>query len=383
MNFYLVPLEARRNYRAPRYVKARWYEHGLEGYWSLKDFGCNSPIGLIGTDIALRQRDVFRIQTTGAWTQKSRNDLTAYLKQAGIEGAWIAKANDWREGLHRIAGMTQVMQSANDDPYTNATLQNPSKWLGRAVLFGPARLAPLDMRLYFAEQEARRFRIRDWVIIGREWVNERLGMSMPVFAGGALPVTDAFTTASDQLLTAYSANWSMNVGQIMVIAATDDFRGNSLSAEAAGFHNVETFSNEQYSQVTTPTVGVSDWCGCAARCAAAGTATYYAWYQSDTADYSFKNVAGTTTTLGSSGGGGAAGDTLRLETQGTTIRPKRNGSVPGTPGAQTDSSIASGKAGISAWVATGVTRGDNFEGGNLPGGIVYNPGIPMMGLIGR
>lgn len=371
MNFYLLPIETHRGYRAPRYVKARFFDGGQEGYWSLKDFGHTSSICLIGTDITLRKPDAFRIPANGSWSRKDRADLAGFLKGAGIKDRWVTRADNWREGLHRIAGMTQVLQSAYDDPMSTKVMQDPSRWLGRGILFGQARLAPLDMMRYFREEEEKRFCWGDWILYGRQWVDERRGIIVPVIAGGALPATDTFTAATDQVLTTYSANWTMNINTIMVIAATDTFRGNNLASESAGFHNVETYNNNQRSQVTIPTIGGSDFCGVAFRC---GTgANYYAFYEADTSDYLFKNVASTVTTLGSSGGGGAAGDTIAGEAEGTTIRPIRNGSVPGTPGAQTDSSLSSGKAGISAWVAADITRGDNFEGSNLASGsLVYN-----------
>ena len=376
MILYLLPIERIGYGRGPRYLKWKFAE-GLDYRWSLKDFGHTSEIGLAATDHALHAPDALQLPVT--WSQLDRDRVGGYLRSAGIEHGWVEQARDWREAWQRLAGLTQVYQSAMDDPVTSMKLQDPSVWLGRRILFGFDQLTPLDMDLYRQEQiairKARQWRIGDWLVIGREWVNQVTGRVVPVIAGGALPATDVFTTGADAALATYSANWSMNTGAIQVLAASDDFRGNSAGAIGNGFHNVETYDNDQYSQVTISAISDAAFIGAASRCGAAGVDSFYFWQEADTSDYLGKHVTGTETQLGSSGAGGAVSDTMRLETESTTIRPKRNGSVPGTPGEQTDSSLSSGKAGINSWNNSADTRGDDFEGGNL---VVAWDGFPSI-----
>ena len=325
-------------YRGPSHLPWR-FGTGLPCRWSMKDFGNDIPIAIVATDKPLPVRD-------------------ENLREYGIDTRWVERAANPRERLHRLLGVAFAMQAGVD---------RPDVWLGRDIHFGFASLLAWDKKQQATEYEASLPRIGEWVLRGRVWVNEISGRMVPVIAGGALPVTDAFTTGADAALTTYSANWSINTGNFQVLAASDDFRANSTNNESGAFHNVETFGNNQYAQVVLTAISDTGTLGAATRCGAAGVASYYHFYTGDTANYLAKMVTGTWTQLGSDGSGAANGDTIRIESNGTTQTPKINGSATGTPGAQTDSSLASGKAGISGWGAASTLRGDNFEGGNLGG----------------
>lgn len=185
----------------------------------------------------------------------------------------------------------------------------------------------------------------------------------------ALPATDNFTGVDGTQLTTYSANWTLNNGDF-------DIQSNALACDAndeCGAHwNADVFSNDQYSEVDLTGFATSGlWVGVCVRAAASG-ATYYGYYGSGDDSYLFKMVSGTWTEI-ASGGAVASGDTLRLEAQGTTLTPTQNGSTTGTPGAQTDSAIASGSSGVAGYADADDLRMDDWEGGNIGGGGISIP----------
>lgn len=197
----------------------------------------------------------------------------------------------------------------------------------------------------------------------------------------ALPASDNFTTGTDQLLTAYSANWSA-VSNNMWVFQTPDSVTASANAESACRWSADAFNNDQYSQAAIEAIGSLNWTGVAVRCAS-GAATYYGLYPggTGTADsYLFKMVAGTWTQLGPTGGAWSTSDTIRLEVSGTTLTPIRNGSTYASIGAQTDASIASGSAGVCGYgdESLSAVRIDNFLADNLGAAPVLLP-IPIRG----
>jgi hypothetical protein len=184
----------------------------------------------------------------------------------------------------------------------------------------------------------------------------------------ALPATDDFTTGSDQAIEDYSANWTINSGAMQVLAASDDVHSNTASADTGAHWNADTFDDDQYSQATVSALsGTYIYIGICAR-AAASAETYY-FYESANNDkkYLTKRVAGSNTELASSANVWSASDDVRLETNGTTITPILNASTDTDLGAQTDSSITSGSAGVMGWGSGNVARVDDWEGGNLAG----------------
>ena len=190
----------------------------------------------------------------------------------------------------------------------------------------------------------------------------------------ALPYQDTFTAASNSTLQSYSANWTISAGAFSVDATNDAVYPNSAGAECGAFVNSETPSADQYAQVVLSNiVDANASVGPAVRCAAGGN--YYGLYYSRSGGgmvFLFKMVGGTWTGIAESIGVGAwaNGDVLRLEVSGTTLTPKRNGTLIAALGTKTDSSLSSGKVGICGYDALSTCRLDNFEGGNLGGGAV-------------
>lgn len=190
----------------------------------------------------------------------------------------------------------------------------------------------------------------------------------------ALPATDAFTAANGTVLTTYSASWTNNNGTFAI--NTNSVHPNSGVADDAAAHwNADVFSNDQYSQGTIVALGATIYIGVSVRCHASAFTFYQ--FNSDSADgcYLDKYVAGVYTQLGSTGGVFAVSDVIYLQASGTTLTPKKNGSTVVTPGAQTDSAITSGSAGIGGAGNGSTSRLDSWEGGNLGGATTASPPI--------
>lgn len=193
----------------------------------------------------------------------------------------------------------------------------------------------------------------------------------------ALPATDSFTTGSDQLITAYSANWQAVSSTMQVIAATDDVAPNGAGLESGAGWTADTFNNDQYSQVVITALNVASAAGAAVRMDLGGGDSYYGYYSDSNNSYLFV-MSGGWTQLGSNAAAAAVSDVVRIEASGTTITPKKNGSTTGTPGAQTNSTLSSGAAGVCGWDNDVNSRLDNWEGGNL-GGVALKPRLALMG----
>ena len=183
----------------------------------------------------------------------------------------------------------------------------------------------------------------------------------------SLPASDAFTTGTNANLASYSANWTQNNGTFRVLASTDDVR--TYSSDEIGAHwNADSFDNDQYSEGEINSLSASATVGVAVR-VHASAATYYALYAQDTyGTYLGKVISGSWTELGNTGTTFSASDVIRLEAEGTAITPYRNGGVFSAIGAETDSSISSGYAGLSGWESASDARIDNWEGGNIASG---------------
>lgn len=180
--------------------------------------------------------------------------------------------------------------------------------------------------------------------------------------------TANFNGTNGTALVTHNANFSLVTGNFQL-------RDNALEsnvgggAESAARWNANTFNNDQYATATVVNVGTaaSDGVGLAVRCSSSAT-TYYGMYFTGSLNmWLFKVITGSWTQLGSAVAVPADNDVLRLEVEGTTLRPTKNGSSTGTPGNQTDSAIASGSGGVSGWGSAGSSTNqiDNWEAGNL------------------
>jgi len=175
----------------------------------------------------------------------------------------------------------------------------------------------------------------------------------------ALPATDSFTGTNGTQIEVYSANWTLNAGAI-------DIQSNAIApdnpTDESGAHwNADSFSNDQYAELTLAALASGYQIGPAVR-AHVSAATYYIYYTDGGATQIAKMVGGVWTQLGSDLANPANGSVLKLEVSGTTLTAYDDDV---SQGSRTDSSIASGYAGVAAYGDNTTTRGDNFEGGNL------------------
>lgn len=164
------------------------------------------------------------------------------------------------------------------------------------------------------------------------------------------------------------ANWTTGTALSAPGILSNAFATQGASDHGA-FYNAITWPNNQYSQVAAVVNATSfNTDGAPLARMASGAWTAYLWDISNVPQGKlFKVVAtaftgiSTATNLTCN-----AGDTVRLETQGTTIRGLVNGSVISGQ-SQTDSAISSGSAGVFFSSATATTTAwwDNFEGGDF------------------
>ena len=217
-------------------------------------------------------------------------------------------------------------------------------------------------------------RVGDWVLAGRIWYNTRTGQSMRAISGGALPASDTFTGTNGTQLTAYSANWTLNAGDLDIQTNAVSPDGGNYFGTVAAHWNADSFDNDQYAQITVVALSAAElwnFIGVSVR-AHASAATFYTFFGGSDGTYLYKQVAGSENQIGSVAAAVSVNDVLKLTVSGTTLTPNKNGSTTGTPGAQTDSSIASGYAGLGGYSgdsgARTNTRGDSWEGGNLSTG---------------
>jgi len=188
----------------------------------------------------------------------------------------------------------------------------------------------------------------------------------------ALPITDAFTDTNGTTLPAHNANWVQNNGAFQI--QSNKVQSNSGGAETCAHWVGDTFDNNQYAFITILANSTGDnGIGPSCRCAAGAVATYYGLYASTQGGgwlQLFKNITGTWTQFGSNDFGIAGGEGLRLEVNGTTLHPTRNGAAPSF-GDFVDSAIPSGWGGVTGYSGGTAADGDNWEAGNLTV-ITYN-----------
>lgn len=194
----------------------------------------------------------------------------------------------------------------------------------------------------------------------------------------ALPASDDFNRANN---TTLGANWTLVKGLFGI--NTNAAYSRSAGADTLARWNADTFGNDQYAQVTISVLSVDNIAvGVACRLDTGGAETGYFAYAfrnvSPNVDVELaKYVAGVYTTI-STTSGFAVGDVLRLEVEGTTLRLYRNGSLVDT---RTDSSIASGAAGVSGFGNSTSGRMDDWSGSNLAAAVAGQYLTPMRGII--
>lgn len=352
MYFSLLPLDTKTvngaTHRGP--LALRWrLADGLDLPWSLKDFNNDIPFGIVATETPIP-----------AARKATSHEALGILSDAGVPVTWIKRAGSEPEKLHRLFGVVFAMQAGID---------RPDVWLGRDMHFGFGTLSAWDKEQQAAEQEASLPRLGEWVLRGRAWVSAITGRMIPVIAGGALPATDVFTNTNGTVLSTHNANWVRNSAAGTLVITSNALRAAYYTDDVIYHWAGDTFANDQYSQATFTAIASNYYyMGLAVRAASGATDTEYYFTSGgvDTNVYVFKRVTGTSTNIQTVASSAfAVNDVARMESEGTTIRVKKNGTAFST---NTDSSISSGYAGVAGTADADGTRIDSWEGGNLSAG---------------
>ena len=173
--------------------------------------------------------------------------------------------------------------------------------------------------------------------------------------------TEDFTGANGTQVSALT-NWS-DVTSYGPDIQTNAYAPDRNNAEQCTRWSANSFTTDQYAENTLVAKGDA-LAGPAVRCSGAAE-TYYGLYGSGTA-YMFAVVTGSWSQLGGDGGAWEVNDVIRLTAEGGTITPSINSSDMDI-GAQTDDTILSGYAGITAYSNDESHRFDDWTGADIGG----------------
>jgi hypothetical protein len=198
----------------------------------------------------------------------------------------------------------------------------------------------------------------------------------------ALPRLEPFTHADGDLVASI-AGWaylptSGGAGTQKIQIVSNRVYNHNAAFGTTAYDTLNTYNNDQYAQIVYHNTGTG-YIGVAVRCDTAnpggtgdGTHRTCYFFEATAGDrYFAKKVANVETQLGDDAGTPSDGDVLRIEASGTTIGAKVNGTQIFSV---TDSSIASGSAGIFGEGDDANSVADDWEGGNLAvaGQVPYN-----------
>ena len=180
----------------------------------------------------------------------------------------------------------------------------------------------------------------------------------------AVLATDTFTRADNLDL---GTDWDVPTGGSAFQLLNNAAAPRNPDTDAVESNNSATWPNDQYAQCAATVSGTTSTAGPGpAVRIATGALTLYRCVVSHAASNNVelaKIVSGTYTQLALRTQAWTDGDVLRLEVAGTTLKVFRNGTQMGAN--VTDSSIASGRAGIGFSSVTTSASLDNWEGGDF------------------
>lgn len=176
--------------------------------------------------------------------------------------------------------------------------------------------------------------------------------------------TDNFNRAD---VNPIGGNWTTVTSEGAFKIVSNAVQPASLSADSTAYYNAVTWPNDQYAQVkvTVNETTAGNGLGPCVR-ASASANTFYRVVADHAGSGNIelsKFIAGSYTQIWGRTATFVNGDTLRLEVQGTTLRVYINGVQVGADA--TDSSIASGNAGLAYSSNTVSVSGDDWEGGDF------------------
>jgi hypothetical protein len=215
-----------------------------------------------------------------------------------------------------------------------------------------------------------------------------LFLGLASYAGAAASrtsvATDAFAYSTGALHTVSGGNWAQagdtGWGAMEVTSGTifgSATAGQSV-ASAARWTGAGSFTDNQYAKIVVPIVtnGGDNNSNIGVACRASGVdgtrSFYYAWVTANFVSdpnrtvQTGKYVSGTHTQQHSANFAFAAGNTIEIECNGTTITVLKDGVALGGSYTWTDSDITTGKPGVTGMGNNAATvSGDTWEGGNL------------------
>ena len=167
---------------------------------------------------------------------------------------------------------------------------------------------------------------------------------------------DLFNRADNASL---GSDWTAIRGTNPYDVFSNSARCNGASAENASIYTPFTPANDQWAEATVVARSADAYIGPVVR----GSSNNYYIFYGDTGNRAlYRIVSGTATSLASSATGFAINDVIRLEVEGTTLRAYVNGVLWTS---LTDSSLASGNAGIGTWSNSNQGRLDTFRADNI------------------
>ncbi len=171
-------------------------------------------------------------------------------------------------------------------------------------------------------------------------------------------VSDAFERPNGGV----GANWTPTEGAFSITSDAISLSSQGGDSRGSMYWNAATFPNDQFSQITIGAVGGStSTLGPAVRMQNSGENYYMLAAIGTTVNLQVES-AGANSTIGVYNHQIVPGDVLRLEVQGTTLTAKLNGTTILT---ETDSTFASGSAGIAGLNTTSPTIGGDWVGGPI------------------
>jgi hypothetical protein len=180
----------------------------------------------------------------------------------------------------------------------------------------------------------------------------------------AILVQDNFNRANQNPL---AGNWSTPTGANALQLSSNAVTYTDFNNDSSAYYNAITWPNDQYSQCNCTVSNEGGGQGFGPSCReASGALTRYRLVASTAASNNFelsKEVSGSFTLIWDRTSTFTSGNLVRLEAQGTTLRAYNNGVQIGA--STTDSSIASGSAGLLYSSRAATASGDNFEGGDF------------------
>lgn len=187
--------------------------------------------------------------------------------------------------------------------------------------------------------------------------------------------TDNFNRANGSL----GANWTDLLNGLVITSNLCDGASGALNV---GYWSANSVAAYQYSQIVSAGTFIGQLFGPAVRCAESDNCYWLAINSSANTATIRILTSGSGSAIGSaiSIATVAAGQTFRLEVDGTTLRSYRNGTLLDTI---TDATHSSGQPGIVIQANGEFDRADNWEGGDLNSGdIGSSAGVATAGFVG-